>query len=66
MATNRGQVERIKTRLKQVGYVTRNQCLKNYISRLAAIIHILKEEGWQFKTEKVKGDYKYTVTKAGN
>lgn len=37
-------------RLDTYGEITRNQCLKVYISRLGAIIHTLKKEGWQFKT----------------
>lgn len=31
------------------GFVTRNEALKNYISRLGALIFDLKEEGWQIE-----------------
>jgi len=55
------QSERVISKLKNDGYITRNECLKNFISRLSAIIQDLELEGWVFKTERVKGDYKYTV-----
>ena len=35
------------------GYVSRNECLANYISRLSDIIFKLKEKGWEFETKKV-------------
>lgn len=41
----------VKNCLEQTGEVTRNQCLQNYISRLGAIMCVLKKEGWQFTTE---------------
>lgn len=59
--TNKTQKERIIFKLKRDGYITRNECLQRYISRLGAIICTLKKEGWKFKTEEVGGDYKYTV-----
>lgn len=51
--------------------ITRNECLRNYISRLGAIISMLKEDGYEFDTEYVevktpfgKGkDFQYTVSK---
>lgn len=51
--------------------ITRNQCLRNYISRLGAIISMLKADGYEFETGYVevktpfgKGkDFQYTVTK---
>lgn len=57
----KSQKERIEKRLYQVGKITRNECLRNYISRLGAIICVLKEEGWEFETKNVKGDYVYIV-----
>lgn len=36
--------------LETTGEVTRNTCLKNYISRLGAIICELKKDGWEFET----------------
>ena len=57
--TNETQKEFVKDVLLSKGYITRNECLRNYISRLGAIIHTLKSEGWDFKGEYVK-------TKNGN
>jgi hypothetical protein len=53
------QLEKVKAELKYKGYISRNECLKNYISRLSAIIYDLKEEGMEFETKKVGGDYRY-------
>lgn len=58
------QKDRVVKRLKDVGQITRNECLRNYISRLGAIICDLTKEGWSFDTKNVKGDYVYVVTKA--
>ena len=35
--------------LMEHGRITRNWCLKNYISRLGAIIYNLKKVGWVFE-----------------
>lgn len=59
---NKSQKERVIKKLLADGEITRNQCLKNYISRLGAIICTLKSEGWDFETKNVKGDYVYKVT----
>jgi len=40
--------------LKDKGFVSRNEALKNFISRLGALIDILKKEGYEFDTEYVK------------
>jgi hypothetical protein len=54
--------------LKQLnnnGFITRNQCLENYISRLGALIYSLKKEGYVFITSRKKTpkgeDYVYTL-----
>lgn len=60
---NKTQIERVEGRLKQCGQITRNECLRNYISRLGAIIFILKEKGYEFETSHKGGDYVYKVTK---
>lgn len=57
------QKDRVVQRLLKVGYITRNECLSNYITRLSAYILELKEEGWVFETSNVNGDYKYTATR---
>lgn len=60
--------------LRNKGCITRNQCLKNYISRLGARISDLKAKGWVFDTENVKvkkpngdigSDYKYILVEEG-
>lgn len=63
------QEQRIINKLLKDGYVTRNEALKNYISRLSAIILDLQKEGWEFSTEFIKSgnngkDYIYRVVKA--
>lgn len=59
----KSQKERIIKKLLADGYVTRNECLRVFVSRLGAVICTLKAEGWDFETKNVDGDYKYTVTK---
>lgn len=55
------QKQRIIKKLKADGNVSRNQALKNYISRLSAIIQDLESDGWVFETKLVNGDYAYLV-----
>ncbi len=73
-ASGKSQIEWVKERLVTNGYVTRNEALRVYISRLGAIIHHLKQKGWEFKTEWIEStrpdgsigkDYKYILTKKG-
>lgn len=59
----RTQVQWVKERLLTEGEISRNICLQNYITRLAAIIHILKRDGWEFKEIHRGGDYVYQVIK---
>lgn len=56
------QVLWVKSQLNIEGEISRNTCLRNYISRLGAIIHKLKDEGYEFKTERRGGDYVYIMT----
>lgn len=59
---NKTQKERVAERLLKYGYVTRNQCLQNYISRLGAIICDLEAEGWSFEAKYLTDkDYIYKV-----
>lgn len=46
------------------GEITRNQCLRNYVSRLGAIICDMKKDGWDITTSRREGDYVYTLGKA--
>ena len=61
------QREMVITQLKDNGYVSRNWCLQNYITRLGAIICDLKKEGWDFTADYHKyeygKDYRYFPTK---
>lgn len=52
------QKDRIIKRLLDRGEVSRNEALKNYISRLSAIIQDLEAEGWVFETFRRGGSYK--------
>ncbi len=54
---NSSQKEYVIKRLMEDGQISRNHCLSHYISRLGAIIHDLKKDGFE-----ISGDYE----KAGN
>lgn len=61
---NETQLDWVKKQIEADGYISRNHCLSNYISRLGAIISDLKKEGYLFeayylKTKQGK-DYIYT------
>jgi len=62
---NESQKNWVKTQLELNGKITRNKCLRNFISRLGAIICDLKKEGYQFETfyEKTENgkDYVYKL-----
>jgi hypothetical protein len=67
------QLRKVKKTLKQEGKITRNYCLRRFISRLSAIIFVLKEKGWEFSTRRVyldpnkkSWDFVYDVIKEGN
>ncbi len=47
--------------LIKYGYVTRNWCLRRYISRLSGIIYVLKKQGYRFEISRKGGDYKYIL-----
>lgn len=44
------QMKWIETQLSKKGKITRNECLRKYISRLGARISDLKARGYKFKT----------------
>ncbi len=48
-------------RMRDTGSVTRNWALRNYISRLGAIICNLRAEGMDIEAKFVDGDYVYTL-----
>lgn len=57
--TNLTQKERVSKRLRERGVIYRNECIRNYITRLGAIIQTLEDEGWKFEAEHWRGDYRY-------
>ena len=46
---NKTQKQFVVEHLRGDGFITRNECIKNFISRLGAIICDLKKEGWVFE-----------------
>ena len=68
------QREWVENQLIQNGIITRNQCLKVYISRLADIIQNLEKKGWRFETffeeyeawGKSRKDYVYKAVRGPN
>lgn len=66
------QLQFIRNELSTRGYITRNFCLRRYISRLGARISDLKKEGMNIKGENLKTehglDYIYRIVeqKQGN
>lgn len=65
MTKNQTQKEKVKEHLVKYGYVRRNWALRNYISRLSAIVYELRDEGWTLKGDYVDTkngrDYKYEL-----
>lgn len=57
------QRQRVISKLLKDGFITRNECLRVYISRLSAIIQVLEVEGWEFEAKDKEGDYIYKITK---
>lgn len=55
------QIEWVKQQLQANGEISRNECLRNYISRLGAIICLLKALGYTFHTFRRDGDYVYKL-----
>jgi hypothetical protein len=46
--TNEIQIKWVEKQLIKRKKISRNECLRNYISRLGAIINVLKERGYVF------------------
>lgn len=57
------QLAWVQSQLAQYGEVTRNQCIRNNITRLSAIILKLKGMGYDFTTSERGGDYVYSTAK---
>ena len=56
------QLEKVKYILDRDGEITRNQCLRMYISRLSSYMLKLKRLGYEYTTSRRNGDYVYTLT----
>lgn len=68
MTKTQTQLRFVKDRLDERGYISRNECLRNRISRLSAIIFRLKEMGYQIVGKRVPYDddkYDYVYEKVG-
>lgn len=67
--TNATQTEFIKAELIRKGEISRNFALRNYISRLGALIYNLKQKGWVFECEYIKTahgkDFVYKLIEKG-
>jgi len=69
----KSQTQWVMQKLRNHGQISRNQCLRSYISRLSAIIWVLRDAGWEFdtrykevKTPFGKGrDYIYKMVREG-
>jgi hypothetical protein len=55
------QLERVKFKLQRDGSISRNEAIRNYITRLSSIILRLKAEGYTFKSYDKGGDYVYEL-----
>jgi biotin-(acetyl-CoA carboxylase) ligase len=44
----------VLTKLKEQGFITRNQCLENYLSRLGAYMNEFKRQGLKFEAKYIK------------
>ena len=56
------QLAWVQSQLELHNEVTRNQCIRNNITRLSAIILKLKGMGYDFTTSERGGDYVYSLT----
>lgn len=61
MKNKQSQKDWVKKQLLENGTISRNECLRNYISRLGAIIAVIKDEGFEFETKYQDGDYVYNL-----
>jgi hypothetical protein len=66
------QRQRVEERLRQIGYIFNSEAIRSSrpILRLGAIIHELRKDGWEIKTD-YKNQYghrncKYTLVAAPN
>lgn len=55
------QIKVVDNQLNKYGYISRNWCLRRWITRLSAIIYDLKKKGYQFEIERRNNDYVYKL-----
>jgi len=53
----------VLNQLSKEGQISRNLCLRNFISRLGSIMCQFKYDGLKFDAKFVRGDYVYTLKK---
>jgi len=60
---HKSQNDRVKAKLERDGYVSRNECVRQFpaILRLSARIQDLEEEGYVFDAKEERGDYLYRL-----
>lgn len=61
METKENQIAWVEEQLRKHKRVTRNQALRQYITRLAALVGRLRERGWEIEGEKEGRDYVYVL-----
>lgn len=57
--TNSSQKQWVINRLLEYGGISRNTALKHNVTRLSALILMLRREGWDFETIRHDGNYIY-------
>lgn len=55
------QKDKVLKEMRSQGFVTRNWALRNFISRLGAIICDLKKDGMDIEAKWKDGDYEYVL-----
>lgn len=53
----KSQIQFVKQKLREDSKISRNLCLSLFISRLGAIINLLKKEGWEIEGQYEKTPY---------
>lgn len=64
--TNSTQRKWVEAQMTEYGYITRNTALRNFVSRLGAIVCLMKKDGWEirsnyFETEGGGRDFIYVL-----
>lgn len=62
MSDRKTQLDIILEKLAHDGEISRNWCLRNYISRLSGRVLDLRREGYEFEVERRGNDYVYVLT----